>query len=177
MANRAKVLETLDQYFETKGRVLKQQEYIREVNPPIRLQQIRNIFGCWNTMEKLLMARRQRDEDAITDVSQVLEARNRAANEERQRWIEASENQDAKAEREAQAQYVAEQLARNAATADGAVAGENLTPEGLKKAAEAKVAAQATGHATDGGSQGQPSIATEAALGNGKTETKLAAKK
>lgn len=215
MANRKKVLETLDQYFKTKGRVLNSQEYARETDTPIRLQQVRNIFGCWNRMEKLLMARDRVDQDAITNVNDVLAARNKALNEERLRWIEASENQDAKALREAEAQYVAEKLALNAATPQGANANKiaiggplpseqpdfdkmgatvNMdpvtkeqtvvdvkpevietvnedprTPAELRKAVEAADAAKTgdvkTGDATDGGSQGQASIATAAALG------------
>lgn len=120
MANRTKVLETLDNYFKSKGRILNAQEYARETDTPVRLQQIRNIYGCWNRMEKLLMARDRQDQDAITDVNEVIAARNRAANEAREQWIAASENQGAKALREAQAQVVAEQLAKNAATPEGA---------------------------------------------------------
>jgi len=215
MANRKKVLETLDLYFKTKGRVLRPQEYARETDTPIRLQQVRNIFGTWNRMEKLLMARDRLDQDAITDVNEVIAARNRALNEARLQWIEASENQDAKALREAQAQYVAEKLAANAATPEGAnankiaiggplpseqpdfdklgatvntdpatkeqtvvdpepeivseVVDDPRTPAELRAAVAAadvtKTGNVKTGNATDGGSQGQASIATVAALG------------
>lgn len=121
MANRTKVLETLKMYFEKKGRVLSPQEYSRETDTPIRIQQVRNIFGSWNKLEKLLMARESRvDTDAITDVNEVLAARNKALYDEAAQWRAASENQDAKALREAEAQHVAEVLARNAATAAGA---------------------------------------------------------
>lgn len=215
MANRTKVLTTLDEYFKSKGRVLKAQEYARETDTPIRLQQIRNIFGNWNRMEKLLMARDRVDQDAITDVNEVIAERNRLANEARLQWIEASENQDAKALREAQAQHVAEKLAANAATPEGANANKiaiggplpseqpdfdkmgatvNVDPvtkeqtvvdvepeivsvvnDNPRTPAELRAAVAAadvtktgdvkTGHATDGGSQGQASIATVAALG------------
>lgn len=121
MASKTKILSTLAQYFETKGRVLKASEYARETDTPIRIQQIRNIFGCWNRMEKLIMAKKNRDGlEAITDVNEILEARNRALEEDRQQWIKASENQDEKARREAEALQVAEKLARNAATPEGA---------------------------------------------------------
>ncbi len=121
MANRTKVLDTMDQYFKTKGRILNPQEYSRETDTPIRLQQVRNIFGTWNKMEKLLMAREANaTSDQITDVNDVIAARNKAAWEAQQQWRAASENQDKKAIREAQAQVVAEKLALNAATPEGA---------------------------------------------------------
>lgn len=121
MASRTKVLETLKEYFNEKGRVLKSQEYSRETDTPIRIQQVRNIFGSWNRMEKLLMATDERvGADQITDIDAVLAARNKAAWEAAKQWKEASENQDAKALREAQAQHVAEVLAANAATPEGA---------------------------------------------------------
>lgn len=121
MANRTKVLETLDEYFKTKkGRILTSQEYSRETDTPIRIQQIRNIFGSWNRMEKLLMAKESREDLATTNVNDVIAARNAALNEARLQWLAASENQDAKALREAKAQVVAEKLAANAATPEGA---------------------------------------------------------
>lgn len=119
MANRTKVLNTLIEYFNEKGRVLKSQEYARETDTPIRIQQIRNIFGSWNRLEKLIMARENASE-AITDVNEVIAARNKAAYEADQAWRKASENQDKKAKREAEAQVVAEELALNAATPEGA---------------------------------------------------------
>jgi hypothetical protein len=118
MANRTRVIDTLKEYFQSKGRVLSAQEYARETDTPIRLQQVRNIFGSWNKVEKLLMAREA--PDAITNVDEVLEARNKAAYEAAKQWREASENQDAKALREAEAQHIAEVLAANAATPEGA---------------------------------------------------------
>ena len=121
MANRTKVIETLKQYFDNKGRVLSVQEYSRETDTPIRIQQVRNIFGSWNKLEKLLMARELRTApDVITDVNDVIAARNKALYEESKQWREASENQDAKALREAEAQHIAEVLANNAGTAQGA---------------------------------------------------------
>ena len=121
MANRTKVIETLKQYFDKKGRVLDSQEYSRETDTPIRIQQVRNIFGSWNRMEKLLMARETRgDSDANTDVNEVIAARNKELSDAAKQWREASENQDAKALREAQAQHVADVLALNAATPEGA---------------------------------------------------------
>lgn len=121
MANRTKVIETLDTYFKKKGRVLNAQEYSRETDTPIRVQQVRNIFGTWNKMEKLIMARDARTApEAITDIEDVLAAKNAAAYEAAKQWREASENQDKKARREAEAQHVAEVLAANAATPEGA---------------------------------------------------------
>lgn len=120
MANRTKVLDTLEKYFQTKGRVLNAQEYARETDTPIRLQQVRNIFGTWNKVEKLLMAREQDTDGQITDVDALIAERNKTQWEAIQLWKKAGENQDAKALREAEAQHVAEVLAVNAATANGA---------------------------------------------------------
>lgn len=218
MANRTKVLETLDQYFKTKkGRILTSQEYARETDTPIRLQQVRNIFGSWNRMEKLLMAKESREDlGAITDVNEIIAARNLAANEARDQWKKASENQDKKAVREATAQVVAEKLAANAATPEGAnankiaiggplpseqpdydkmgatvntdpvtkeqtvvdpepeivsvVTDDPRTPSELRDAVAAgrkvDTGAPKVGHATDGGSQGEASLATVQALGD-----------
>lgn len=228
MASKTKVLETLEKYFEQKGRVLKSQEYARETDAPIRIQQIRNIFGCWNRMEKLLMARDARNApDAITDIDDVLAARNKAMYEADKQWREASENQDKKARREAEAQHVAEVLARNAATPEGANANklaiggplpseqpnfdvmgatvsvdpvtkeqtvvdtkpevpttpnddprtplelrDAVAAEGLKSSGDVE-----TGSATDGGSQGQASVATAQALGGDTADKDLVADK
>lgn len=221
MANRTKVLETLDEYFKTKkGRILTSQEYSRETDTPIRIQQIRNIFGSWNRMEKLLMAKESREDLATTNVNDVIAARNAALNEARLQWLAASENQDAKALREAKAQVVAEKLAANAATPEGANANkiaiggplpseqpdfdvmgatvntdpvtkeqtvvdvepeivtvtvdDPRTPAELRDAVakgEVKSGDVEVGHATDGGSQGEASVATVDALGGEKTET------
>lgn len=121
MASKTKAIETLAEYFKEKGRVLSYQEYSRELDTPIRVQQIRSMFGTWNKVEKLLMAREGRTApDVITDIDDVLAARNKAAAELEASWKEASENQDKKARREAEAQVVAETLAKNAATPEGA---------------------------------------------------------
>lgn len=121
MASKTLVLRTLADYFNTKGRVLTSQEYARETDTPIRIQQVRNIFGSWNRVEKLLMARDGRTApDAITNVDELIAERNAAAWEAAKQWKEASENQDKKARREAEAQVVAEVLAANAATPEGA---------------------------------------------------------
>lgn len=67
------------------------------------------------------MARDERvGTDQITDINEVLAARNRTLYEADKQWKEASENQDAKARRQAEAQVVAETLALNAATPEGA---------------------------------------------------------
>jgi len=119
MASRTEVLETLTKYFETKGRVLTSQEYAHETDTPIRIQQVNAFFGSWKRLERLLMADNAND-GAATDIDAVLRARNEAAAAAQAQWQEASENQDVKARREAEAQYVAEIYARNAATPEGA---------------------------------------------------------
>ena len=118
MANKTEAFETLKAYFETKGRVLNALEYARETDAPIRFQSVKAMFGGWKRLEKLLMS----DETpaGATDIDAVLRARNEAAAAAAKQWKEASENQDVKARREAEAQAVAEVLARNAATPEGA---------------------------------------------------------
>ncbi len=67
------------------------------------------------------MARETRGEsDAITNVNEVIAARDKALYDAAAQWREASENQNAKALREAEAQHIAEVLALNAATPEGA---------------------------------------------------------
>lgn len=118
MSRNTKAIETLRTYFEQKGRVMSAQEYSRQTDTPIRLQVLRAMFGSWNKVEKLVMARTA--SDAITDIDDVLAARNRAASEADAQWRAASENQDKKAEREAAANALATKLALNAATPEGA---------------------------------------------------------
>lgn len=122
MTKRTKTIDVLIEYFDKKGRVLTAQEYTREDDTPIRFQQIRQMFGSWGRMEKILMARREfRDSDEpITNVNEVIAERNKAQLAAEKAWKEASENQDKKVAREAEAQVVAEKLAANAATPEGA---------------------------------------------------------
>lgn len=120
MVNRSKVLLALINYFERKGRVLSPQEYARETDTPVRVQTIKQVFGTWTRMEKLIMAEEKAPASNGLNVDALLKARNDAANEAAKQWREASENQDVKARREAEAQAVAEVLARNAATPEGA---------------------------------------------------------
>lgn len=120
MTKRTKAIEALEKYFEEKGRVLTAQEYIREEDTPIRFQQVRLMFGSWPKMEKIIMARENADNNAFSDVDDIIRQNNQRQADVEAKWKEASENQEAKAEREAEAQVVAEKLAANAATAEGA---------------------------------------------------------
>lgn len=121
MATRTEAFETLKAYFEEKGRVLTPQEYSRETDTPMRLQQVIGYFGDWKRLEKLLMATNDKPNPAaVTDIDSVLSANNAAVHEASEQWKQASENQDVKARREAEAQHVAEVLAANAATPEGA---------------------------------------------------------
>lgn len=120
MVNRNKVHKALIKYFEQKGRVLSAQEYSRETDTPVRVQTVKQVFGSWTRMEKLIMADEKAPASNGLNVDALIRARNEAANEAAKQWKEASENQDVKARREAEAQVVAEVLARNAATPEGA---------------------------------------------------------
>lgn len=120
MAERNKVLVALIEYFKQKGRVLDIQEYSRETDTPVRVQTIKEVFGSWKKMEIIIMATENGRAESSTDIDKMLFEAGKAAEEARQSWIEASENQDVKARREAEAQFVAEKLTANAATPEGA---------------------------------------------------------
>jgi membrane glycosyltransferase len=116
MANRTKVLETLDQYFKDKGRIMKSNEYARETDTPIRLQQVRNIFGSWNRVEKLLMAREARSApEPTTNVNEVIAEANAKALDELKAAQAIREDLEAKVAAEADANAKAEELALAAA--------------------------------------------------------------
>lgn len=118
MQNRQKILRALIKFFEDKGRVLSYQEYAQEPDTPVRVQTVKQVFGSWAKMEKLIMPNDNKSSGLNVDA--LIEARNKQAYEAAAQWKEASENQDKKAQREAEAQVVAETLARNAATPEGA---------------------------------------------------------
>jgi len=121
MVNRTKALKVLKDYFETKGGVPTALEYAREQDAPIDLRQVKAFFGSWKRMEKLLMANdAQAPATNGLNVDALIKARNESEYEAARQWKEASENQDTKARREAEAQHVAEVLAANAATPEGA---------------------------------------------------------
>jgi hypothetical protein len=120
MVNRTKAIQVLRDYFETKGRVPSSLEYARETDTPIELRQVKAFFGSWKRMEKLLMANDKVPASNGLNVDALIRAKNEAENEAAKQWKEASENQDVKARREAEAQHVGEILAANAATPEGA---------------------------------------------------------
>lgn len=139
--NKHKILLALIKYFEEKGRVLTIQEYSRETDTPVRVQSIKEAFGSWTKMEKSIMnLDNKASSSSGINVDQVIADRNKAAYEVAVQWREASEDQEEKAAREAEAQVVAETLARNAATPEGAnankIAAAVQTPE-AKKVVEA----------------------------------------
>lgn len=119
--NKHKILLALIKYFEEKGRVLTIQEYSRETDTPVRVQSIKEAFGSWTKMEKSIMnLDNKASSSSGINVDQVIADRNKAAYEAAVQWREASEDQEEKAAREAEAQVVAETLARSAATPEGA---------------------------------------------------------
>lgn len=139
--NKHKILLALIKYFEEKGRVLTIQEYSRETDTPVRVQSIKEAFGSWTKMEKSIMnLDNKASSSSGINVDQVIADRNKAAYDAAVQWREASEDQEEKAAREAEAQVVAETLARNAATPEGAnankIAAVVQTPE-AKKVVEA----------------------------------------
>jgi hypothetical protein len=77
MSNRSNVFSILENFFEAKGKFLTSHEYAEQTDAPIRIQMVRKIFGTWNNLEKLYMARRERSpRDESTNVNEVLAARN-----------------------------------------------------------------------------------------------------
>jgi hypothetical protein len=120
MLNRNKVLIALIKYFKEKGRVLSVQEYSREADTPVRIQAIKEVFGSWKKMETIIMATENGRAESRLNVDEMIRERGAAQQAASEQWKEASENQDVKARREAEAQAVAEILARNAATPEGA---------------------------------------------------------
>jgi hypothetical protein len=117
MLNRNLVLRALIKYFEEKGRVLTIQEYARETDTPVRVQSVKQVFGSWAKMETLM--NRERPKNSLNTDAALAEI-NKPVYEAAEQWKRASENQDKKAEKEARAQVVAETLAANAATPEGA---------------------------------------------------------
>ena len=120
MLDRSKVLKALIKYFAQKGRVLTVQEYSREADTPVRIQSIKETFGSWKRMENIIMATENGRREARTNVNDLIRQRGETEQAAAAQWKEASENQDVKARREAEAQVVAEVLAKNAATPEGA---------------------------------------------------------
>lgn len=221
MLNRTLVLRALIKYFEEKGRVLTYQEYAQETDTPVRVQSIKQLFGSWARLERIIMTNENKN-SLNTDA--VLAENNKAAYEAAEQWKAASENQDKKALKEAEAQVVAEKLAANAATPEGANANKiaiggklpseqqdysamgatvlvdpkNLeqkvvdpepemlalavekdgkTPQALRDAVAADAAVKSgdvpADKSTAGGSTGEASIATVAAIGDAdKADTK-----
>lgn len=221
MLNRTLVLRALIKYFEEKGRVLTYQEYAQETDTPVRVQSIKQLFGSWARLERIIMTNENKNS---LDTDAVLAENNKAAYDAAEQWKAASENQDKKALKEAEAQVVAEKLAANAATPEGANANKiaiggklpseqqdysamgatvlvdpkNLeqkvvdpepemlalavekdgkTPQALRDAVAADAAVKSgdvpADKSTAGGSTGEASIATVAAIGDAdKADTK-----
>lgn len=221
MLNRTLVLRALIKYFEEKGRVLTYQEYAQETDTPVRVQSIKQLFGSWARLERTIMTNENKNS---LDTDAVLAENNKAAYDAAEQWKAASENQDKKALKEAEAQVVAEKLAANAATPEGANANKiaiggklpseqqdysamgatvlvdpkNLeqkvvdpepemlalavekdgkTPQALRDAVAADAAVKSgdvpADKSTAGGSTGEASIATVAAIGDAdKADTK-----
>lgn len=178
--NKHKILLALIKYFEEKGRVLTIQEYSRETDTPVRVQSIKQAFGSWTKMEKSIM---NKDNKASAsngiNVDQVIADRNKAAYDAAAQWKEASENQDKKAMKEAEAQVVAETLARNAATPEGANANKIAIGGKLPNEQQDYSAMGATVEVKPGSLEQvvvdtQPEIVDVAKLdGEGKTPTEL----
>lgn len=121
MLDKSKVLKALIKYFNKKGRVLTIQEYSREADTPIRAHLVKETFGSWAKMENTIMATEKKVPSTNgLNVNELIAKRAESEYAAAAQWKEASENQDLKAQREAKAQVVAEVLAANAATPEGA---------------------------------------------------------
>ena len=116
MTQKTTVIEILDEYFKTKGKILRSREYQLQDDTPIRYQVVVNLFGNWPRMEKIMMARREAQ--ATTNVDEIVKERNRVA---------AAAEAAAKAAGEDQAAKLAKDLAEKAE--QDAIAIAAATPE------------------------------------------------
>jgi len=139
MSQRSKTTELLAEYFESKGGILNPVEYKKEQDTPIRLEQVKRVFGNWSRMEKIVRAFNARNENKATpttDAREVVNEANRKAAEEEALIRSIGENVEEKTAREAAARAQLEADALNAKTPEGAR--ENKVRKGGPESVDAK---------------------------------------
>lgn len=139
MSQRSKVIETLSEYFETKGEILSPQQYKVETDTPIRLAAVRRTFGNWSRMEKIVRAfdaRNKNRPEPMTNAQEINAETNRLAAEHEAMIRSVGEDIEQKTAREEAARAQTEADALNAATPEGAR--ENKIRKGGIESVDAK---------------------------------------
>ncbi len=138
MSQRTKTIETLSEYFETKGGILNPKQYKLEKDTPIRLEAIKKIFGTWSRMEKIVRAldARNKNRPEPTNARKILAEVNKAAAEHEALIRSIGEDIEQKTAREEAARAQTEADALNAATPEGAR--ENKIRKGGIESVDAK---------------------------------------
>lgn len=139
MSQRSKAIETLSEYFETKGEILSPQQYRKEKDTPIRLEAVKRTFGTWSRMEKIVRAfdaRNKNRPEPTTDAREVIAEQNRLAAEHEALIRAVGEDVEQKTAREEAARKQIEADALRAATAEGAR--DNKVRKGGPESVDAK---------------------------------------
>lgn len=75
---RTNTIDAIGAFFEKEGRIYTAREYQKLNNPPVRMAQIKRLFGSWGRLETILRKSDSRNfKDAIpdTNIEEVLKAR------------------------------------------------------------------------------------------------------
>jgi hypothetical protein len=139
MSQRSKTVELLSEYFEEKGDILTPHQYKKEKDTPIRLEQVKRVFGNWSRMEKIVRAFDARNKNKpapFTNASEVIGEQNRLAAEHEALIRSIGEDVEQKTAREEAARAQIEADALNAATPEGAR--ENKVRKGGPESVDAK---------------------------------------
>ncbi len=123
MSQRSKAIELLAEYFEEKGDILTPKEYRGEKDTPIRLEQVKRIFGNWSRMEKIVRAFDARNKNRpapSTNADEIIAEQNRLAAEHEALIRAIGEDVEQKTAREEAARRQIEADALQAATPEGA---------------------------------------------------------
>jgi hypothetical protein len=139
MSQRSKAIELLAEYFDEKGEILDPVQYKHETDTPIRLGQVKRIFGNWSRMEKIVRAFDARNKNRpapSTNAREIIAETNRLAAEHEAMIRAVGEDVEQKTAREEAARAQIEADALNAATPEGAR--ENKVRKGGPESVEAK---------------------------------------
>lgn len=139
MSQRTKAVELLSEYFEEKGDILTPHQYRKEKDTPIRLEQVKRVFGNWSRMEKIVRAFDARNKNKpapSTNAREVIAEQNRLAAEHEALIRSLGEDVEQKTAREEAARAQIEADALNAVTPEGAR--ENKVRKGGPESVDAK---------------------------------------
>lgn len=138
MSQRTKAAELLSEYFEKKGDILTPKQYRSEKDTPIRLEQVKRVFGNWSRMEKIVRAldARNKDRPEPTNAREIVAEQNKALADHEALIRAIGEDVEQKTAREEAARRQIEADALNAATPEGAR--ENKVRQGGPESVDAK---------------------------------------